>query len=193
MTHPDWVKATLGAWDWDTDGPPDAVVEDMAADNSTARLNRRHRLALRIMLALVEQKRGKTRRLNSEVTEAHAERKRLRRELNETREALARAERQLARRSGRPGCGKVPIRAITEAWQFVDLVCSKTGERPDEYEVDPCHECPSWGGMAQPYHIGHVVPRAQREAGGFIVPLADLLPPDALALLGNDAGVSRET
>lgn len=144
---------------------PWEVVEAMVARATTARLNRKQRAALRILLAKLTKFQSRRAAWGAELEAVHAERKRLRRALDDMRQERDR-ERKRAEsaeaRQGRVGCGKVPVRNAAEAWEFIDLVCSKTGESPQEYEVYACRTCEPRGDMLVPYHIGHVVSRAER-------------------------------
>jgi hypothetical protein len=149
------------------------LVADMAAGRTTARLNHRQRWALLIVLGLVRRSRRSRQNLDQSLREAHADRRRLRKELDgmrkerdQERKRADQAELNLKRdlRRGRPGCGKIPLGNAAEAQQYIEVRCAATGEHHSDYKTYTCTQgCEPVGSMQGVWHIGHVATRAERE------------------------------
>lgn len=140
------------------------LARDIASGATTARLNRRQRWALLMVLGLLDRSRRIRRNLDQELRDAHRDRKRLRIALDDMRiERDAERKRADNRRQGRPGCGKVPVATEAEAHRFIYLVCGATFENPDDYVTYLCtRDCVLPGGMPEVWHIGHRASRAER-------------------------------
>jgi hypothetical protein len=166
------------------------LVVAMTAGATSARLNRRQRWALLIVLGLLDRSRRHRQHNQQELVVTHAERKRLRKALDDMRQERDRerkradqAELRLRRRSGRPGCGKVPLGTAPEAHRYIELRCAATGEHYSDYATYTCRDgCEITGNMAAVWHIGHIVPRAERERRAESEPIAYDAAADLLGL-----------
>jgi multidrug efflux pump subunit AcrA (membrane-fusion protein) len=151
----------------------DLLVRDMATGATTARLNHRQRWALLIVLGLLDRSRQARSTQERELRSTHAERKQLRKALDDMRQERDRerkradlAERELKRstKRGRPGCGKIPLGNAAEAQQYIEVRCAATGEHHSDYMTYTCTQgCEPVGSMQGVWHIGHVATRAERE------------------------------
>jgi len=160
------------------------LVTAMATGITTARLSYRQRWALLIVLGLLGRSRRSRSTQEQELRATHAERKRLRKALDDMRQERDRerkraemAERDLKRsqKRGRPGCGKIPLGTSAEAQFYLELRCATTGEHHSDYMTYACTQgCEPVGSMAGVWHIGHVR-RARKQGSVDYDTAADLL------------------
>lgn len=158
---------------WPDSAPllPIDTAREIAAGRTTARLNRLQRLALTLLLVKFDRGQDVRRRRHIENDEQRAEIKRLRIALDDMRQ-----QRDAARkRAPAPplACGKAPLRDEEEAHRFAALVCARTGELVRDYLAYPCPTCSPDAVYGPWWHIGHVVPAAQRRTDGLTARLGD--------------------